>query len=214
MVSDSPAAETAPARERSVAIVLTRRVAIRNVEAFETSLRELIAAGARQPGQVDAQVLRGSRGPRSQDYHIVYRFTDQAKLSAWEASAERRALLARVEALAADTGRRQLTGMEAWFNLPSAPPPSRTRMALPTWVGIWPLVSLALLLLAPRLTRLPFLARTATITALLVLAMTYLVMPLLTRLAAPWLQPRGDRPAPTTAEPPPARFDVRRSPRT
>jgi antibiotic biosynthesis monooxygenase (ABM) superfamily enzyme len=65
-------------------------------------------------------------------------------------------------------------------------------MALLTWLGIWPLVTAALLWLAPRLSSMPLVARTAVITALLVLAMTYLVMPRLARLAAPWLQPPRD----------------------
>lgn len=60
-------------------------------------------------------------------------------------------------------------------------------MALLTWLGIWPLVSLVLWWLAPRLGTLPFLVRTALSTAIVVLAMTYLVMPRLARLAAPWL---------------------------
>lgn len=62
-------------------------------------------------------------------------------------------------------------------------------MALLTWFGIWPLVSLVLWALTPRLGGLPFLVRTAPITALVVLPMTYLIMPWLARLARPWLRP-------------------------
>jgi antibiotic biosynthesis monooxygenase (ABM) superfamily enzyme len=67
----------------------------------------------------------------------------------------------------------------------------RLRMALLTFTGIWPLVSLALLVVAPRLAELPFPMRTGVMSALLVLAMTYLVMPRLARVAAPSLQPRA-----------------------
>ncbi len=66
-------------------------------------------------------------------------------------------------------------------------------MALLTRLGIWLLVSLALWVIAPPLGGLPFLARTAAITGMTVLAMTYFVMPRfvmprLARFALPWLQ--------------------------
>jgi antibiotic biosynthesis monooxygenase (ABM) superfamily enzyme len=62
-----------------------------------------------------------------------------------------------------------------------------------TWLGIWPLVSLALWLLAPYLSVLPFLLRTATLSALIVLIMTYVVMPQLTKLAEPLLRTDAER---------------------
>jgi antibiotic biosynthesis monooxygenase (ABM) superfamily enzyme len=58
-------------------------------------------------------------------------------------------------------------------------------MAVITWLGIWPLVSLALWLVAPALGGLPFLLRTAFTTAIFVLAMTYVVMPRLARTMDP-----------------------------
>jgi antibiotic biosynthesis monooxygenase (ABM) superfamily enzyme len=174
----------------SVGVVVTRRVPPSEWAAFEAGLRELVRVASRQPGHLSAEVLRGPAGPGGREYHIVYRFADEASLRAWDASPERRTLLSRIEPLAADAGRRELTGLEAWFDLPPGlPPPSRHRMAILTWLGIWPLVSLVFWLVAPRLGTLPFLVRTALTTSLLVLAMTYLVMPWLARLAAPWLQP-------------------------
>jgi antibiotic biosynthesis monooxygenase (ABM) superfamily enzyme len=62
-------------------------------------------------------------------------------------------------------------------------------MAVLTSVGIWPLVSALLSFCAPHLRTAPFLVRTAVITAAAVAAMTYAVMPALTRLAALWIHP-------------------------
>lgn len=136
--------------------------------------------------------MRGPSRSGWRDYHVIYRFADAQSLRAWEESPERRELLARLEPLAVDAGRHELTGLEAWFDLPAAgPTPSRHRMAILTWLGIWPLVSLALRSLSPHLYGLPFLVRTALITALLVIAMTYAVMPALVRLASPLLWSRG-----------------------
>jgi uncharacterized protein len=192
------------ANDNQVVVVLSRFVPAKNCPSFETALADLIAA-AEPYGRASAEILRGPPTQAGRLYHVVYRFADEAALSAWEASDQRQALAARAEALAiggaiggtiggagggaGGGGTRRLTGLEAWFDIPGQAPPSRHRMALLTWVGIWPLVSLALLLLAPLLAGYPFLARTALTSALLVLTMTYLVMPLLARAASRWLYP-------------------------
>jgi antibiotic biosynthesis monooxygenase (ABM) superfamily enzyme len=66
-------------------------------------------------------------------------------------------------------------------------------MAFVTWLGIWPIVSVALWLVAPYLVVLPFVLRTGTLSALVVLTMTYVVMPQLAKLAEPWLRPDSGR---------------------
>jgi antibiotic biosynthesis monooxygenase (ABM) superfamily enzyme len=68
-------------------------------------------------------------------------FADLAALRAWERSPERQELAAQAEALATGEARQELTGMEAWFDLPPAAAPPRHVMALLTLAAIWPLVS-------------------------------------------------------------------------
>lgn len=187
MANRSPAPERLSTREQTVAVVLTRRVSTTHAAAFEAGLRELIAVAAAQPGQLHAEVLRGSHLAGARDYHVVYRFADEPSLRAWEATPLRNRLVAELDKLAAYAGRRELTGIEAWFDLPTDPAPPRTKMALLTWIGIWPLVTAALLWLAPPLATVPLVLRTAIITVLIVLTMTYLVMPRLARLAGRWL---------------------------
>lgn len=173
---------TAP-HDDSMAVVLSLNVPASNIAAFDAVLRELIDA-ARQKGRISGEVLRGPPGPSGRAYHVIYRFADEHSLRVWEASPERQALAARAEALAAQATRRQLTGMEGWFEVPSGThAPSRHRMAVLTWVGIWPLVTLTLWLVAPLYADLPLLVRTALTSVLLVCAMTYLVMPFLARKA-------------------------------
>jgi antibiotic biosynthesis monooxygenase (ABM) superfamily enzyme len=178
--------------EEQVTVVLSRFVRTTNCQAFEAVLTELIAA-AQTYVRASAEILRGPVAPSGRLYHVVYRFTDEGALRTWQESEERRTLAARAEALASSLGSRRLTGLEAWFDVPAQSPPSRHRMALLTWIGIWPLVSLVLFLLAPVLTGYPFLVRTALTSAVLVLVMTYAVMPLLARVASPWLYLCNDR---------------------
>jgi antibiotic biosynthesis monooxygenase (ABM) superfamily enzyme len=179
--------------DKTIGVVVTRRVPVAKVDAFEGALRELMQIAAKQPGQVAGDVLRGALRGGEREYFIVYRFADETRLRAWEASPERRALVRRINPLTLGGRHHELTGLEAWFDLPPGPSPPLHRMAFVTWVGIWPLVSLALWLLAPRLVALPFLLRTAALSALLVLAMTYVIMPQLAKLAAPWLRTDAGR---------------------
>ena len=175
--------------DEAVGVVVTRRVPLANIDAFEAALHELLQIASRQPGQIQGDVLRGAMRGGEREYFIAYRFADEGRLRAWEASSERRALVRRIDAMASGGRRHELTGLEAWFELPPGQlPPSRHRMAFVTWLGIWPLVSLVLWLLAPYLVALPFLLRTGILSALLVSAMTYVVMPQLTKLAEPLLR--------------------------
>lgn len=180
--------------DKVIGVVVSRHVPVANVEAFEAALSELLQIASKQPGQIAGDVLRGAVLGGVHEYFIVYRFADEARLRAWEASPERRTLVRRIDTLSIGGHRRELTGLEAWFDVPPGQlPPPRHRMAFVTWLGIWPLVSLALWLLAPHLVVLPFLLRTATLSALIVLTMTYVVMPQLAKLAAPWLRTDAGR---------------------
>jgi antibiotic biosynthesis monooxygenase (ABM) superfamily enzyme len=180
--------------DEAIGVVVTRRVPVANLEAFEAVLRELMQIASNQPGQVAGDVVRGAVRGGEREYFIVYRFADEARLRAWEASPERRALVGRIDALAIGGRRHELTGLEAWFDVPPGQlPPPRHRMAFVSWLGIWPLVSLALWLLAPHLVVLPFLLQTGTLSALIILIMTYAVMPQLTKLAAPLLRTDAGR---------------------
>lgn len=177
--------------DHSVAIVLTRQVPEGSIAAFETVLHQLLALAGTRPGHVHGDVLRGPVIAGQRAYHVIYRFENPESLIAWESSPERAALVQQAEALVARADRQELHGLEAWFDLPPGPgaplPPPRRKMALLSWFGAWPLVSLALWLLAPHLSFLPLLGRTAIMVGLLIALMTWVVMPRLSKLAGPWL---------------------------
>lgn len=60
-----------------------------------------------------------------------------------------------------------------------------------TWLGIYPTVLLLFVTVAPWLADWPLPLRTAVLTVLVVLLMTWIVAPALTRWLRPWLQPRS-----------------------
>ena len=71
---------------------------------------------------------------------------------------------------------------------PRVPPP-RHKMALLTWAGAWVMITLILWVLSPAMATWPLPLRTLAISVLMVLALTWVVIPSLTRVFASWLAP-------------------------
>ena len=88
------------------------------------------------------------------------------------------------------------TGMETWFTLPDAPapdaPPPRWKMALTTWIGLFPMVVVLGYLFRPL--GMPRLLEQAVSTIIPTVMLTWVVMPAFTRLLYRWLYP-GTAPA-------------------
>lgn len=159
---------------------------------YEAWLARAKAAASAFPGHLGADVVR--QGAQSRQYALIFRYAALEQLLAWEESAERSALVAEAEALCEGPAVVTRTeGLEAWFTLPGPGmpvPPPRAKMALVSWAVSFPLIVLLTAALGPMLTPLPQVARVALVSAVMVLAMTYVVMPAVTRALAFWLYPR------------------------
>jgi antibiotic biosynthesis monooxygenase (ABM) superfamily enzyme len=178
--------------EGPVTTTVTRQVKPGHEAAYEQFLDGIIAAASRFPGHLGAEVFRPQTAAAG-EYRVVYRFDTAQHLHAWLGSAEHAAWLERAEPHVIGPLRRQvLTGLEAWFTLPTQPglpPPPRYKMALVTWMTIFPLITLVVVATAPLLGRLPLVARLAVTTGVTVPLMTWAVMPRVTRLLGWWLYP-------------------------
>ena len=87
------------------------------------------------------------------------------------------------------------SGFETWFTLPSKPgepAPPRYKMAIVTWLAVFPVVAVIFSLFGQWLNLLPTLVRTLVFTAVMVTLMTYVIMPRMTRLFSFWLYPDHD----------------------
>ncbi|MEL6461475.1 MAG: hypothetical protein AAFQ91_25115 [Cyanobacteria bacterium J06621_15] len=65
--------------------------------------------------------------------------------------------------------------------------PPKYKLFLLSWMGIYPLITIVLLLFGQQLILLPLPLRTLILTGILVYLMTFLVMPKLTKLFHRWL---------------------------
>lgn len=171
--------------------IARRRAKAGREREYEALVREMFAAMRDAPGFIGAQMITPETP--GGDYQVIAHFRTEADLKAWDESPARVALQPRLCAAGENEPEyRVVTGLEAWFGpqvvAPTTHPP-RARMALVTWLGIFPTVSLYLWLVAPWLSPLPFLPRVALLTALIVITMTWGVMPGLTRLMRGFLNP-------------------------
>jgi uncharacterized protein len=175
-----------------VTTTVTRRVKPGHEPFYEQFLEGIIAEASRFPGHLGVEVFRPESASAG-EYRIVYRFDTGEHLRAWLDSDERAAWLERAGPHVIGPMRTQLlTGLETWFTVPgrpSTPPPPPYKMALVTWITIFPLITLVVVVLGPLLGRLALVPGLAITTAVTVPIMTWLVMPRVTRLLRGWLYP-------------------------
>lgn len=146
-------------------------------------------------------------GHDSDEWHMLYRFADDAALDAWEGSEDRAAWLYEGRELVELARVERRTGIEGWFDQPHTATgataaqdaalgaaqvvPPRWKQAVTIWLGFFPLSLLFTFLVT---TFVPFwhqlwLPATVLITTLcLTPTMTYVLLPFVTRILHPWLQ--------------------------
>jgi uncharacterized protein len=187
-----PSLDSPPGADGPVTTTVTRRVKPGHELLYEQFLAGINAAASQFPGHLGVEVFRPESAAVG-EYRIVYRFDTGDHLRAWLESDERAAWLERAEPHVIGPMRtRFVTGLESWFTLPgrpSIPPPPPYKMALLTWITIFPLITLVVIALDPLLEKLDLVPRLAVTTAVTVPIMTWLVMPRVTRLLRSWLYP-------------------------
>ncbi|WP_353807796.1 antibiotic biosynthesis monooxygenase [Agromyces sp. SYSU T00194] len=158
----------------------------------------------RYPGFLGSGWIRA--GEDSQVWHMLYRFTSERTLDAWEQSSERAWWLSTGEGLIRSERSTRRTGIEGWFDepttgstpvdgdtgrvetVPAAPP--RWKQAVTIWLGFFPVNVVFAYLVAgiPGWDALPIWLHSLALTLVLTPLMTYFVLPWVTRALHPWLQ--------------------------
>lgn len=138
----------------------------------------------------------------SEEWHMLYRFADQASLDAWESSSQREWWLASSQGLVGETRLERRTGIEGWFDEPAsydvedlrppAPGPPRWKQGTVIWLAFFPL-SLVLGVLYGLLVHgtgpdMELVLRTAATTLAATPVMVYGLLPWMTRRFEWWLR--------------------------
>lgn len=179
-----------PANVQPVTAVISHRVKPGREQGYEVWLKGISAAAQGFAGFQGVSYIR-PHDHQHPEYVSILKFDSYTHLRTWLESAERQDWLARSRPLVDKNPEVQvLTGLETWFTLPNrtSPPPPH-KMAIITWIGVQMMTTLVVTLLGPYLMSLPLFINLAISNVVVVLALTYIVMPQLTRLFRRWLYP-------------------------
>lgn len=193
---DSQSTASEQGSKDPLTVVVSRRVKKGNQEEFEALSSKMTERASGFPGYLGTAMFR----PASEDdpeYRIVFKFRDRESLERWESSEKRAELLGQIESLLIQPSEREVTsGIVTWFTLPGqnpVTPPPKWKMTIVSWLALYPAVTLVFLVFGDVLTQVPLLLRTLLVTAVVMLLMSYVLMPRMTRWFAFWLFPKTAR---------------------
>ena len=174
-------------------IAITRRVRPGCEAEFQRALQEFFQASFAHGGVLGASMLTPPPGSDSREFGILRTFANEADRDAFYESPMFKAWDERAKTLTeGEPVYRQLHGLEAWFRSPHEPPP-RWKMAVVTFLGVFPLAMILNLTISPMIRSLNFVLSNAVFNACVVAGLTWLVMPVLTWLFRGWLNPQPQK---------------------
>jgi antibiotic biosynthesis monooxygenase (ABM) superfamily enzyme len=142
-----------------------------------------VREAARFAGYMGADVVRPQVG---NEYIIIFRFSSYENLVAWEKSPERKKWFEKaLQVVEGEDVVEKHTGLEFWFT--PAGRPARYKMAAVTIAVITAILLVLFPPLEGLMEGLPDGLRTLVGVSIMVLLMTYLVMPVVTSVLRPWL---------------------------
>jgi antibiotic biosynthesis monooxygenase (ABM) superfamily enzyme len=175
--------------DTQIHVAITRTVKPGCEEAFEEAVRTFFTDSLRETHTLGAQILRPLPGSKSRTYGILRSFASERDrdtfyesdlFSQWQEAVK--------PLVEGDYVRRDLHGLEAFFNDPSLlHRPPRWKMAILTWLGVWATVYVVSHLVTPIVSGWPTWLAVGLVTLIVVLILTWGVMPVLTRVTRPWL---------------------------
>ena len=168
-------------------IAITRRVRPGCEAEFQAALREFLQTSFAHDGVQGASMLTPPPGSDSREYGILRTFASEQEQDAFYASPMFKAWEERARTLTeGEPVYRQLHGLEAWFRSPQNPPP-RWKMAVATFLGVFPVAMILNLTLGAAIRPWNFILGNAVFNGCVVLLLTWVVMPLIARALHGWL---------------------------
>jgi uncharacterized protein len=171
----------------AIHVAITRKVKPGREAAFEESLREFFQESLDHRGVLGVHLISPPPGSQTREYGILRTFADERERDKFYHSDLFEKWQQRVAELTeGERTYREIHGLEAWFR--TVAPPPRWKMAVLTWLGVWPTSFLVGSLIGPYVAKLPSLAGAAIVAGLIVVCLTWIVMPLLVKFFHGWLE--------------------------
>ncbi len=163
---------------------------------WEQALGDLIRTSSTFPGHQGSMVLQ-PESPDQHYYRVITKFDTHENMRRWYESDEREAKIAQLEPFEQQPAEVQhLTGFETWFIPPessdaTAKAPPKYKMFVVVWIAVYLAVLPMISILKPLTDGIPQLLASALLAATSVAMMTWIVLPLLTKLFQGWLYPKA-----------------------
>jgi len=175
---------------KEVISVTGRKINLGHEKDYDDWLRRYMELERNAPGYLGTTIIAPG-GTMSSLRYIINRFADKSFLDAWENSKESVELRKEVNNFST-RHYASATGLETWFHVPDfkavvAPP--KWKMVIATFIVANIVNSMSRYVLNPFLAQWPLLASTTVYTIILVVLLTYLGMPTVSRLLRRWLYP-------------------------
>jgi len=171
-------------------VAITRKIKPGCQAEFQAALKEFFTTSFGHVGVQGASMLVPPPGSPSPEFGILRTFANARERDDFYASPMFQAWEERIQPLVdGEPVYRDLNGLEAWFRSPHLPPP-RWKMALLTWVAVWPVSMAVPAALNPLLGQsIPKTIFAGIAAGGIVLVLTWVAMPLLVKLTRGWLHP-------------------------
>lgn len=179
------------ANAQPIHVAITRRIKPGCEQEFQAALKEFFARSLAESGVHGAAMLVPPPGSTSTEYGIIRSFASAVERDAFYASPLYHEWKKRVAPLSdGEPEARELHGLEAFFRHDPSPPP-RWKMAIATYLGVVPVIMTLALTLGPLIRSWNFVLYNLVFNACVVALLTWVVMPVITRILHRWLSRNG-----------------------
>ncbi len=180
--------------EGPVTVIVTRRAKIGKIKEFEEWMDGIIHEAMKFEGHMGVNVIKPF-SISNPEYVIIFRFNTYQNLKKWETSEIRKDWLKKSKHVTEGETRTEVqTGLEFWFTPHSINAsddsliiPPRYKMAIVTSGIVFALLSTLIPQIRQMTADLPIFLSTLIGVLIMVLLMTYGIMPTVTRILRPWL---------------------------
>ena len=176
------------ASAQPIHVAITRRIKSGCEQEFQTALKDFFSRSLAESGVRGVAMLVPPPGSSSNEYGIIRSFASAAERNAFYASPLFLDWKKRVAQLSeGEPETRELHGLEAFFRQNGHAEPPVWKMAIATYLGVLPVVMGLALTLGPLIRSWNFVLNNIVFNAGVVVLLTWVVMPLITRALRGWL---------------------------
>lgn len=192
MVLHHAKGDTGDQNDGPVTVIVNRKAKKGKIDVFEEWMDGITHEAMKFEGHMEVNIIRPADPLSNPEYVIIFRFNTYENLAKWENSDTRKEWLKKsTEVTEGEPVVQKQIGLEFWFTplrssvQPAIPP--RYKMAMVTGGIVFALLSTLIPQIRQLTSAFPVLLSTLLGVVIMVLLMTYVIMPSVTRLLRPWL---------------------------